>query len=139
MSVRGYTRISARSAASGHALDSLFLLLVGLVFLIARIVVFLLFGGLEGDFAEEGYTAVNINIVLLTALPVPFLSGVGTGLSTREDSRTRRVRGTGRGVVDCGRFGSLPCFWRDDAHDAVRYFHSGIRRYGEETVEDVWI
>ncbi len=75
-----------------HALDSLFLLLVGLVFLIASILVFLNFGGLAGSFAEEGYTAVNINIVLLTVLPVPFLiRGMVLAFSTREDSRARRM------------------------------------------------
>ncbi len=123
-----------------HALDSLFLLLVGLVFLIARIVVFLLFGGLEGDFAEEGYTAVNINIVLLTALPVPFLiRGLVLAFSTREDSRTRRLGVQvaalliAAGLVLSLAFGGMMRMMRYDTSTAAS------DGYGEETDEDVWI
>lgn len=75
-----------------HALDSLFLLLIGLVLLVSCILVFLNFGGLIGSFDQEGYTAVNINIIVLTVLPLPFLiRGLVLAFSTREDSRARRL------------------------------------------------
>lgn len=75
-----------------HVWDSLFLLVVGLVYLLASVVMFFLFGGLENGFTEGVYNAANINIVLLTVLPLPFLvRGIILSLSTRETSRARRL------------------------------------------------
>lgn len=74
-----------------HVWDSLFLLIVGLIYLIASVVMFFLFGGLGNEFSEGGYTAANINIVLLTVLPLPFLlRGIVLAVSTREASAARR-------------------------------------------------
>ena len=75
-----------------HIWDSLFLLIVGLIYLMASIVMFFLFGGLGNEFTQGGYDAANINIVLLTLLPVPFLiRGILLALSTREARASRRL------------------------------------------------
>lgn len=74
-----------------HAFDSLFLVIVGAVVMAAFLFVFLNFGGLGDTFEKDGYTATNVNIVMLTLLPLPFLiRGIVLALSTRDDSKARR-------------------------------------------------
>ncbi len=67
-SFRAYTRRHRE-----HASESVFLLVVGIVLMIASIVTVVSFGGLGEEFTEAGYTAANVNILLTTALPLPFL------------------------------------------------------------------
>lgn len=67
-SYRAYTRRHRE-----HASDSLFLLIVGIVLMIASIITTVSFGGLEEEFTQIGYTAANVNILLTTFLPLPFL------------------------------------------------------------------
>lgn len=67
-SYRAYTRRHRE-----HAVDSLFLLLIGIVLMIAAILTMVNFGGLDEEFTEAGCTAANVNIVLMSALPLPFL------------------------------------------------------------------
>ena len=97
-----------------HALDSLFLLLVGLAVLIASILVFLNFGGLAGTFDKAGYTAVNINIVapLSHTRPGPGLFHPGGQPRPPPLRAARRPAGHRR-------FPPFPCHGRNDAHDAV--------------------
>ena len=56
-----------------HQRDSLFLILTGLALMLLTIFVVVNYGGMEGTFDQSGHTAVNLNIVLLSALPLPFL------------------------------------------------------------------
>lgn len=77
---------------SEHRTDSLLFFLVGLALMVTVIFAILQYGGLEGFFEESGYTAANINIVVLTALPLPFLiRAVVLACSTGETSRARRL------------------------------------------------
>lgn len=56
-----------------HAWDSLLLLLTGLALMGTVLFIILYYGGLEGTFTESGYTAANVNIVVLAMLPRRFL------------------------------------------------------------------
>lgn len=86
-SYRAYTRRYRE-----HRTDSLLCLIVGIVYMIAAIAVILLFGGLEGTFDESAYAAVNVNSMLLSVLPVPFLiRTLVLSLTTHEESRGRRA------------------------------------------------
>lgn len=86
-----YSYLSYTRRHKQHRADSLFLLLTGLVLLLVALVIFFRFGGLERPFPEAGYTAANINIAVLTALPVPFLVRTFVlALSTREDKPAKR-------------------------------------------------
>ncbi|HJD24091.1 MAG TPA: hypothetical protein H9694_08100 [Firmicutes bacterium] len=67
-SYRAYT-----SRHREHTSDSLFLLIVGIALMIAAVVTVVSFGGLGEEFTQTGYTAANVNILLMTALPLPFL------------------------------------------------------------------
>ncbi len=67
-SYRAYTRRHRE-----HAADSLFLLLLGIVLMVAAVLTMVSFGGLGEEFTKTGYTAANVNIVLMSALPLPFL------------------------------------------------------------------
>lgn len=74
-----------------HAGDSLFLLIFGLLFLTAAVFNIVSFGGLGDTFTESGYTAANLNIVLMTAMPAPFcVRGWVLALSGREEKRSAR-------------------------------------------------
>lgn len=75
-----------------HILESVFFLAVGLALMIAVVAEIVLYGGLEGAFTESGYTAANLNIVLLAGLPVPFLiRSIILAFSTREALLGRRL------------------------------------------------
>lgn len=83
---RAYTRRHRE-----HFADSLLCLIVGAVYMVAAIAVFLLFGGLEGTFDESAYAAVNVNSVLLSVLPVPFLIRTIQLSLSKGESRGRRI------------------------------------------------
>ncbi len=66
---------SYRSYSKNHreyASDSFLLLLTGLISMIASVTAFIQFGGLETPFSESGYTAANVNILIMSVLPLPF-------------------------------------------------------------------
>lgn len=80
-----YSLVSYTRRHRQHILDSVFFLLVGLLLMAAVLVVILLYGGLEGTFDASGYTAVNLNLVILTLVPAPFLiRSIVLAFSTRE-------------------------------------------------------
>lgn len=57
-----------------HRRDSWFLLAVGGVMLLAAVVVICRFGGMsEENFTTDSYAAINLNLMLIGALPLPFL------------------------------------------------------------------
>lgn len=86
-----YSFLSYTRRHRQHRADSLFWLLTGLAVMTVSLVVFFLFGGLERPFPETGYTAVNVNVAVLTVLPVPFLvRAFVLALSTREEQRAKR-------------------------------------------------
>ena len=122
-----------------HALDSLFLLLVGLAVLIASILVFLNFGGLAGTFDKAGYTAVNINIVALTLLPIPFLiRGLVLAFSTREVSRARRLSVQLAALLVTAGF--LLSLAMGGMMRTMRYDPSSVSDgYGESSEEEFWV
>ena len=95
-SYRAYT-----SRHREHASESLFLLLVGIVLMIAAVVAVVGFGGLGEEFTEIGYTAANVNIVLTSALPLPFLirAYVLTGSCCRHEPSRRLPALIACGVV----------------------------------------
>lgn len=68
-----YSLMAYTSRHRQHILDSVFFLIVGFVLMVAVMTELVLYGGLEAPFDETGYTASNLYIVLLAALPVPFL------------------------------------------------------------------
>lgn len=73
-----------------HILDSVLFLIVGFVLMVAVMTELVLYGGLEAPFDETGYTASNLHIVLLAALPVPFLiRSIVLAFSTREKGGRR--------------------------------------------------
>ena len=87
-----YSLMSYTSRHREHILDSIFFIVVGVFYMAAAMIVFLTYGGLEGTFTQSGYTAANINLVLLSALPVPFwVRTVVLVFSTREKSVGRRA------------------------------------------------
>lgn len=75
-----------------HAWDSLLLLLTGLALMGTVLFIILYYGGLEGTFTESGYTASNVNIVVLAMLPLPFFVRTAVlVLSLQEPRRGRRL------------------------------------------------
>lgn len=101
-----YSLMSYTRRHRQHVWDSVFFLVIGFAFMIAAVMTIVNFGGLEGTFTESGYTAMNVNVVLLTALRCP--SGfVGyTGLLYREKSVGKRT--ACRPVLWCWRW-PWPC------------------------------
>ena len=87
-----YSLMSYTRRHRQHVWDSVFFLVIGFAFMIAAVMTIVNFGGLEGTFTESGYTAMNVNVVLLTALPVPFwVRSVILACSTREKSVGKRI------------------------------------------------
>ena len=75
-----------------HAWDSLLLLVTGLVLMGIVLFIILYYGGLEGTFTESGYTAANVNLVVLAVLPLPFFVRTAVlALSLQEPRRGRRL------------------------------------------------
>lgn len=71
-----------------HVRDSLFLFIVGLVLMTAAVLCIVNFGGIGDTFNAGGYTAANVNIVLMTVMPAPFfIRGLFLALSKREENR----------------------------------------------------
>jgi len=88
-SYRAYTRRHRE-----HAVDSLLLLVTGGLLLIAETAVLLLFGGLTTPFGQSGYTATNLQMLLLAVLPLPFfIRTVVLAFGRREISRPAARRG----------------------------------------------
>lgn len=110
-----------------HAWDSLLLLVTGLALMGTVLFIILYYGGLEGTFTESGYTAANVNIVVLAMLPLPFFVRTAVlVLSLQEpparasDCRADRLCG-----ASCGDdFGV--CAGRTAGHGAV--YRRGRRR-----------
>lgn len=78
-----------------HKADSLLFLFTGLVLMAAVFTAFINFGGLDENLVSAGnklaYTAVNVNIILMSALPVPFyIRSLGLACSKREKSPALR-------------------------------------------------
>lgn len=80
-----------------HLPDALLLVGMGVLLVIGWFVMFLLFGGLlEGRFNEAAYTAVNINTIVLWALPIPLLIRLavlafGTGIDETAKRRAMQI------------------------------------------------
>ena len=77
-----------------HRPDALFAVVYGAVLTVGWIVMFLQYGALAaGNFGESAYTAVNVNRLVLWALPVPLLVRLLViAMSSRiENVRHRRV------------------------------------------------
>ncbi len=68
-----YAYISHPKRTPQYRWDRLFLLLVGLGLLIITLVIWIWYGGSPIPFDSIGYTAVNLQIVSMTLLPIPFL------------------------------------------------------------------
>lgn len=73
MGVGAYSYMSYTRRMKEHRGDSLFLFVTGLVLMVLAVVAIVMYGGLEGSFDESGYTAANVNIVILTLTPLPCL------------------------------------------------------------------
>lgn len=88
-----YSFISCTRRSRKHRADSLTLFLTGLGLLVLTLVVWIGFGGVQAPFDAAGYTAVNLQIVTLTLLPLPFwVRGLVLACSQAvEDRRQRRL------------------------------------------------
>lgn len=92
MGIGAYSFLSYTRRHREHRADSLYLFLTGAALMVLTIVVFLQFGGMEGEFTESGYTAANVNIGVLSALPLPFLArAVYLAFTLREAGPGRRL------------------------------------------------
>ncbi len=122
-----------------HALDSLFLLLVGLAVLIASILVFLNFGGLAGTFDKAGIRPSISTSSRLTLLPIPFLiRGLVLAFSTREDSRARRLSVQLAALLVTAGF--LLSLAMGGMMRTMRYDPSSVSDgYGESSEEEFWV
>lgn len=91
VAVYAYMAYARRSRRHGR--DRLLLLLSGLGLLAMTLVIWIGFGGVQEPFDAAGYTAVNLQIVTMTLLPVPFwIRGLVLACSHGvEDRRQRRV------------------------------------------------
>ena len=75
-----------------HRIDSLILLMTGVLLMAATLALWIGFGGVQEPFDSAGYTAVNIQIACLTVLPLPFwVRGLVLACTTHEDSRAKRL------------------------------------------------
>ncbi|MDD2417830.1 MAG: hypothetical protein PHR24_02640 [Oscillospiraceae bacterium] len=96
-----YSYISYTRHNREHASDSLVLVLIGLALMITTVAAIIVFGGLETPFTQQGYNAVNINIISLSVLPIPFfIKGLvlsfGSGF---EKNSTRKLAWISCGVA----------------------------------------
>lgn len=68
-----------------HRFDMIFFLVAGLLLTVASVVVFILYGGLETPFDSSGFTAANVNITVVSILPIPFIiRGLALSLNREE-------------------------------------------------------
>lgn len=143
-----YAYLSYTRRHREHLSDNLILFAVGLALMVTVVTVVLSYGGLEGPFTESGYTAVNINIIVLSVLPLPFWIRAGVlAFSTREDSRIRRR------IVQTGFFlltaavivlAATGCMWRmerytqDGGYDTSQlYNNENLTGYEEGGADNV--
>lgn len=92
MGVAVYSFMSYTRKQKRHRVDSLILLLTGVLLMAATLALWIGFGGVQEPFDSVGYTAVNIQIACLTALPLPFwVRGLVLACTTHEDSRAKRL------------------------------------------------
>ena len=92
MGVGVYSYMSYSRRRAEHRMDSLFLLLTGLVLMGMVVFALVQYGGLAGHMTDSICTAVNITQVLLLALPVAFwVRSVVLAFSTREEKRGKRL------------------------------------------------
>lgn len=100
LGIGAYSLTAYTSRHRQHMLDSVFFLAVGFVLMVAVMTELVLYGGLEAPFDETGYTASNLYIVLMAALPVPFLiRSIVLAFSTRERGGRRLGVQIGVGVL----------------------------------------
>lgn len=91
MGVGVYTYLSYTRKSRKHRADSLTLTLTGLGVLIVTLIIWIGYGGVQPPFDAEGYTAVNIQIVSLALIPLPFwVRGLVLGCSDEIEERGKR-------------------------------------------------
>lgn len=92
MGVAVYSFMSYTRKQKRHRIDSLILLMTGVLLMAATLALWIGFGGVQEPFDSAGYTAVNIQIACLTVLPLPFwVRGLVLACTTHEDSRAKRL------------------------------------------------
>ncbi|MDD3693619.1 MAG: hypothetical protein PHX02_06945 [Oscillospiraceae bacterium] len=67
-----YSYLSYSRKHREYAADSIFLLLLGLTLIFLSILNIIKFGGLYAPFGNEGFFAANVNIIVLSLMPLPF-------------------------------------------------------------------
>ena len=74
-----------------HSSDALFFLLTGISLMLTAIIIIISCGGVTSPFGKSGYTAANVNILLMAALPVPFfLRGLVLSNTRQEENSALR-------------------------------------------------
>lgn len=76
-----------------HLFDNVFLLLIGLAAMISALVLFLQYGGMGEEVTRHTYTAARACVIILSLLPVPFISRTLTLAFTSQQEKLipRRV------------------------------------------------
>jgi len=75
-----------------HRADMIFFLLAGILLTVTSVVIFILYGGLEAPFDSSGFVAANVNITVVSILPVPFiLRGLVLSLKRAEGKNWLKV------------------------------------------------
>ena len=91
MGVGVYSFLSCTRKQRRHRIDSGMLLATGVGIMAVTLALWIGFGGVQEPFDATGYTAVNIQIVTLTLLPVPFwIRGLVLACTTHEDVPAKR-------------------------------------------------
>ncbi len=91
MGVAVYSFLSYTRKQKRHRADSLMLLISGVLLMVVTIALWIGFGGVQEPFDATGYMAVNIQIAVLTVLPVPFwIRGMVLACTTHEESKGKR-------------------------------------------------
>ena len=91
MGVGVYSFLSYTRRKKHHRSDSLMLLVTGMGLMAVTLALWIGFGGVQEPFDTTGYTAVNIQIVALTVLPIPFwIRGLVLACTTHEDNAKKR-------------------------------------------------
>lgn len=92
MGVGVYSFLSYTRKRKHHRGDSLMLLLTGMGLMAVTLALWIGFGGVQEPFDATGYLAVNIQITVLTALPVPFwIRGLVLACTTHEENGKKRL------------------------------------------------
>jgi hypothetical protein len=77
-----------------YKMDMLFILVIGLVLTIISVAIFISYGGLESPFDKTGFTAANINIMVISILPLLFIIRgllISFSRATLSENTLRRV------------------------------------------------